>query len=62
MARTATEPLTSVSIRMPTADLLYLRDCFPSGGYQIAIKAIVREWIEARKAENDVEQSETNLR
>ena len=52
MSRPAGEPLTTISARIFSVDLRYIRECFPSG-YQVAIRQIVREWVEARKAENN---------
>lgn len=45
MSRPAGEPLTPISIRLPTADLKVLKECYPQG-YQTKIKELVHELCE----------------
>lgn len=52
VSRPAGEALTTISARIFSADLAYIRECFPSG-YQVAIRQIVREWVNKRKQENN---------
>ena len=53
MTRSAGLSLTPISLRLPTADLEYLRRVFPAGGYQTKIKELIHSYVEQLQAEGE---------
>lgn len=52
MTRPAGQSLTAISLRLPTADLTYLRTVFPSG-YQIKLKELIHSYVLNLQAEGE---------